>query len=224
MTRNPDSLQQLEALFESQICDCWKGTVGDQYHFNGYHLGGFEVPYNDYSIVHPRDAAGIKQFGGYWAAAIDPGMDWPASRDWFMWLVTQCRAGKFPDIAEVIGSADGIQDYRYTAGDGFVYAELWHRNHIGHSHISFFRDSIFRSHTYLFDTWTRTGRMTKVGPKPTPGVSARVDLTPGTAVSPAPQVGGSSSTPLRGALLTCAFGVAAWVVRRRMELAREDSQ
>lgn len=221
MTRNPDPLQQLEALFESQICDCWKGTVGDHAHFNGYHLGGFEVPYNDYSIVHPRDAAGIKQFGGYWAAAIDPGMDWPASRDWFMWLVTGARAGKFPDIAEIIGSADGIQDYRYTADDGFVYAELWHRNHIRHSHISFFRDSIFRSHNYLFDRWTGTGRVTSrvdVGAKPTPVIPPDAAKRPQTANN---EDSGISMGLLLGGAVA---GAVLWVVKRRMEISREGSQ
>lgn len=223
LTRNPDGLRELEAFFVAQIGPYWLGVVGDGSHTNGYHLGAFEDPPGDYSTIHPRDIAGIKQFGGYFAAACDIGMQWQASRLWFTWLIGQLREGKFPDITEVIGSADGVQDYRYTSDDGFVYGEIWSGNHIEHTHISFFRDSIMRSHVYLFDSWTATGRITKVASKPTPVISVK----PSPSASAAPvrvESRGSSGTSLRGAFLACGLGAFAWLIKRRVEVAREDSQ
>jgi len=222
LTRNPDGLKELQKFFEAQIGPYWLGVVGDASHTGGYHLGANSVPLGDYSIVSERDRNGIKMFGGDFASACDIGMGWAASRLWFRWLIEQLRNGRFPDVVEVIGSADGIQDYRYTAEDGFLYAELWFGNHVEHTHISFYRDSIMRSHIYLFDTWTATGRVVakpSVAPKRTPVVQ-----TAAPAPSPRPQTRGSSSTPLRGTFAVLAIGGVAWMIKRRMELLRENSR
>lgn len=226
MTRAPKPLLDLKADFETRIGPHWLGIVGDNTHYNGYHLGGYEVPFDDYSITHPRDVAGINQYGGDWASAIDVGMGWPASREWFWWLILKTQRGLFPDIAEIIGSRDGVQDTRYIAANAFSRPETWWGNHIGHTHISFYRDSIFRNHTYLFNGWTA------VGLKPTPVVKVPKTTAAVPSASPKPvvvgnsekQAGESSSTPMQGALLAAAIAGLAWIVKRRMEVSCEDTE
>lgn len=217
MTRNPGPLQEVETLFESQICECWAGTVGDRNHSNGYHLGGAEVPRGDYSITSPRDINGVKLFGGDWAAAVDVGMEWPASRLWLTWAVAECKAGRMPDIAEIIGSVDGIQDWRWTAGDQFSVPEMWQHNHIEHSHISIFRDSIFRSHTYLFDTWTPAGTITKLGLDPRPVIPPVPYVSPPSSKAVPPGVKPDRGGELYLIPYVAAGSVLAWIIRRRRE-------
>lgn len=213
MTRNPAALQVLQSEFEGLIGDYWLGTVGDASHTYGYHLGGYEVSPDDYSIIETRDVNGIRQFGGFFASAVDVGMGWPAARDWLKWLISETNRGAFPDIREIIGSTDGETCWVWDRPTRSVVPQP--ANHIGHTHISFFRDSIFRNHAYLFTPWSATGvRVSNTGPGlgPRPVVSDPVAMAPDANIP-----GESSSTSLRGILLVGTLGAVAWVIKRRME-------
>lgn len=202
MTRNPDGLRTLEGYFTRNIGPYWMGTVGDQRHTYGYHKGCLENEDSDYSCILPRDLAGWRKYGGYWASAVDIGMGWPGSVDWLHWLTEQCTRGKFPDIREIIGSLDGSVSYiwDFTTGEK-GYAE---EDHSTHTHISFYRDSLFKDHTDIFKGWDRHGRIKPVTVAPTPKVQPGVPQVP-------PEVP-YAMLPALGAVLAL-----AWVIRRRRE-------
>lgn len=223
MTRNPGPLQELQRVFEARIGPYWEGTVGDGRHDYGYHLGGLEVATDDYSRVLPRDLYGIDKYGGDWASAIDVGMGWKASRDWLKWVVSESSKGNMPDLREVVGSLDGITCWEWDRNTGGVQQHP--PDHILHTHISFYRDSIFRGQNYLFDTWTETSRViptptstTTLGPDPSPVMPLESD-------GPAPTLG-DPVTPVRdhlgftGLAIAAGCGGLAWLIKRRMELNR----
>lgn len=221
MTRNPPGLQELTDRIEKQIGPFNLGVVGDEYHTYGYHLGGYEVPRGDYSTVLARDRAGITRFGGYWAAAVDIGMGWPASRAWFRWLIDGCKAGRFPDVREVIGSFDGKSCVIWDAIEGgphkvpFTPGDL--SDHRQHSHVSLYRDAVFRSQVALIGAWTATGLrpsspVTKPGVRPSPSLSgAPTGLPPETAGH-----GWAAGLGTTAALLGAAG--LAWIIHRRNQL------
>lgn len=181
MTIAPPKLLDLAARLKSQIGPFFLGIVGDKNHKYGYHLGAYEVPSSDYSRQHKRDRDGITKYGGYYAAAIDIGMGWKASRAWLKWLVAECQKGKFPDVREVIGSFDGKTCFYYDNVDRKVYKRTA-KDHITHSHIAFFRDAIMRDQRGVLADWRKDGR-----PEPPPIVVPPIELPkPPTLPNPIP--------------------------------------
>lgn len=174
MTIAPPKLLDLAARLKSQIGPFFLGIVGDKNHKYGYHLGAYEVLASDYSRQLRRDKDGITKYGGYYAAAIDIGMGWKASRDWLKWLVKQCQAGKFPDVREVIGSFDGKTCFYYDNTDKTVYKRTA-KDHITHSHVGFFRDAIMRDQRGILADWRKDGRP-KPPPPPPPIVVPPIEL------------------------------------------------
>lgn len=223
VTRNPGPLRDLENLFRYNIGPYWLGTIGDENHDYGYHLGASEVPANDYSVIHPRDKAGIAQFGGDWASGFDVGMGWPAAREWLAWTIDEASRGKFPDIREIIGSLDGEASYVWDFPSGQMWLHTG-QPHITHAHFSIFRDSIFRSHLALVSGWSAQGRITKVAPEPTlviptvSGLPAVVDVDGHVSAANVPFWGP------RTVVLAAGLGALGWVVQRRMERQREGLQ
>lgn len=184
------------------------GVVGDQNHFNGYHLGGSEVPDGDYSMLQNRDVTGAR-FGDF-ATAIDVGVDWTDSRKWFAWLLERMQVGDFPDLVEVVGSVDGKSDlYCYfTQGSGW-YIGPHNGSHLTHFHLGWFRDAAFRSQVGVFTRW-RTKVVTSPRPSPVP---PPVPLpVPVDAPSRAPRVPRFGLWPA-----AVAVGGLAWIIKRRKE-------
>lgn len=127
------------------------GIIGDQAHDYGYHLCNPQA--GDYSLT----GAANKAVGPY-ACAIDCGMNWPASRQWLQWLITEIREGRIKGIAEVIGSFDGKNVRYWSDGSG------WHQQGIpydgsGHdtwTHVAVYRSTAKTDHMILAG-WTATG-------------------------------------------------------------------
>jgi len=135
------------------------GIVADENHIGGYHCGSDRVrrdangTITDYSVIESmRDRTGLSIY----AAGIDVG--------WFQhvingkthnmhtfnaWLVGECQRGAADtrDIREVIYTLDGVTVKRWdrlgrrTTGD---------KSHLGHTHMSEFRDARGRNMPRLF--------------------------------------------------------------------------
>lgn len=201
---------------ERQIGPFNKGIMGDQYHFGGYHIGGAEAGPYDYSAQLDRDVAGIEKYGGDWAAAVDIGMGWPASREWVLWLVKECQRGKFPDIREIIGSFDGKQCFQWDEPTRDLFRHPWD-DHLDHTHISFYRDAIMRSQVAVIGSWTARGRppsspVTKQGVRPSPSPSGALDAVGDVLAAP------SFHLTVGSSVLLAAGAAAAWIIRRRNQL------
>jgi hypothetical protein len=136
------------------------GIVGSQSHVVGYHLGhdrifdgsGPGIGWDDYSVQTKRDKAGLTDA----ASAIDLGRLDGSLRDlrlFSKWLVKRCQADRIAsrDIREIIYSPDGTRVQRYSGIDGLIHTGPGNgdSSHTGHSHISFFRDSVARDKVAL---------------------------------------------------------------------------
>jgi hypothetical protein len=132
------------------------GICGDPNHTYGYHLPAALLPASDYSM---EGAANIPVCDWH-PAAIDIGMNWPASRDWLRWLIEQIQADTIQGIAEVIGSYDGV-NVRYwsdSAGwstDGIEYTGSGHDSW---THVSVYRSTTLDDHGVLLG-WTADGQV-----------------------------------------------------------------
>lgn len=134
------------------------GICGDANHTYGYHVAAANLPGSDYSL----EGAANDPVCEWHAAAIDIGMDWPASRDWLRWLIEGIRNDTIQGVAEVIGSYDG-QDVRYWSDDSG-----WSENGIpyqgaGHdswTHVSIYRSTSLIDHKILFG-WRSDGQATQ---------------------------------------------------------------
>ena len=129
------------------------GIVGDASHVTGgnsYHLGKSQLAADSYTIMFPRDKAGLTEA----ASAVDLGKfagSFTGLRLFSVWLVARCKAGDpgTDDIREVIFSPDGriVQRWDnyakrlYLGGTGTGQGDDSHKYH---THISFPRDSEFR--------------------------------------------------------------------------------
>lgn len=208
VTRNPPAMLELEDYVTAVMGGHnYLGVVGDDEHFNGYHLAGDEVPRDDYSTEQSRDRTGIK-FGEY-ASAIDIGVEWPDCRLWFTWLLERIQAGDFPDLVEVVGSVDGKTDvYCYfTQGQGW-YIGPHNGSHLTHFHLGFFRDAVFRSQLGIFTRW-RTKVTASPRPSPLPPMPLPVPVD---VLRPKPRF----SEPRFWPALIAAGGLA-WIIKRRKE-------
>ena len=130
------------------------GICGDSNHTYGYHVAAANLPADDYSLAGAANAPVCQ----WHAAAIDIGMDWPASRDWLRWLIEQIRSDAIMGIAEVIGSYDG-QNVRYWSDssgwgtDGEAYTGTGHDSW---THVAVYRSTTLEDHRILAG-WTATG-------------------------------------------------------------------
>lgn len=135
------------------------GICGDANHSFGYHLPANELSSSDYS----RQGSYNNPVGDWSAcSAIDISMNWPASRHWLKWLITQKRKGNIPGVTEVIGSlnSDGSNVRYWSMTD----TPKWQSNGVkyhgsGHdrwTHVSIGREWPTRDHGIL-KGWTRSG-------------------------------------------------------------------
>jgi hypothetical protein len=130
------------------------GICGDANHTYGYHVAAANLPASDYSL----EGAANDPVCEWHAAAIDIGMDWPASRDWLRWLIQQVQTGGLTGIAEVIGSYDG-SDVRYWSDSSGWTTEGEPYTGSGHdswTHVSIHRSTALQDHRILAG-WTATG-------------------------------------------------------------------
>jgi hypothetical protein len=150
----PAPALMLERARLDAIGGSFLGICGDANHTYGYHVAAANLPASDYSL----EGAANEPVCEWHAAAIDIGMDWPASRDWLRWLIQQVQTGGLTGIAEVIGSYDG-SDVRYwsdssgwsTAGEPYTGS-----GHDSWTHVSIHRSTALTDHKILAG-WTATG-------------------------------------------------------------------
>jgi hypothetical protein len=141
--------QRLDAIGGSFL-----GICGDANHTYGYHVPAANLPESDYSMEGSANDP-VCQYHG---AAIDIGMDWPASRDWLEWLIVQIQTDAITGVAEVIGSYDGV-NVRYwsdSAGwstEGIPYTGSGHDTW---THVAVYRSTTNDDHGLLFG-WTEDG-------------------------------------------------------------------
>lgn len=212
MTRNPPSMAELGEYVTLRLGgENFLGIIGDSRHFNGYHLGSEDVPSQDYSLTTDRDIAGARL--GNYASAIDIGMSWDGSRQWLVWLIKNARAGVFPDLVEINGSVDGGISYYLNAEDGFEEPPIAGVDHVGHTHLGFYRDSIYRSQLAVLELWPPKTSTTSRSPEPRPVISGS-PLTPRDAVH---------VLSWKACAVAAGLGALTWFVRRRMEMGRENS-
>lgn len=127
------------------------GICGDANHTYGFHVPAARLPADDYSLRGPENQPVCE----WHAAAIDIGMDWPASRDWLRWLIGEIREDRIQGIAEVIGSYDGV-NVRYWSDssgwetDGQPYEG---EGHDTWTHVSVYRSTALQDH-HVLDGWT----------------------------------------------------------------------
>lgn len=148
MSYAPRSILDARAYLTAQtgLAAVSLGIVGDRRHGTGYHLGEDRLRSGDYSTRTARDRAGLTDA----ASALDIGRH-DRLVELTGWLVAEARAGRLPDVREIIGpSADG-RAYRYDHLSGWD-AELRSRgdSHEGHGHVSWYRDSEHRDKTSMF--------------------------------------------------------------------------
>lgn len=130
------------------------GICGDANHTYGYHVPAANLPASDYSL---EGAANVPVCEWH-AAAIDIGMDWPASREWLAWLIEGIRTDQLVGIAEVIGSYDGV-DVRYWSDDSGWSQEGVPYTGSGHdtwTHVSIYRSTALQDHGIL-SGWNADG-------------------------------------------------------------------
>lgn len=139
-------IQRLQTIGGSLL-----GCVGDQNHDFGPHL--CDPPPGDYSLDGPEN----KPVGDY-ACAIDIGADWPASRQWLQWLITEIREDRITGLLEVIGSFDGEyvrywSDHTGWQQEGVAYQGTGHDTWM---HVAIYRSTALEDHKILAG-WTATG-------------------------------------------------------------------
>jgi hypothetical protein len=139
---------------EDVIGGSWLGICGDANHTYGYHVPAANLPADDYSLEGEANEPVCE----WYAAAIDIGMDWPASRDWLRWLIEGIQTGRLRGIGEVIGSYDG-ENVRYWSDsrgwsiEGVPYTGSGHDTW---THVSIHRSTALVDHRILAG-WTATG-------------------------------------------------------------------
>jgi len=147
----------LGQLGSSGLSGAEVGVVGDTNHWGGYHTGRDRLnARQDYSVVESsRDQKGLSNA----ASALDIGTfsfkhggKTHTLQDFSKWLAKEAARGAkdTQDIREIIYSPDGKTVKRWdrlgkrSGGDS---------SHLGHTHISYFRDSEARDKTAVFRRW-----------------------------------------------------------------------
>ena len=147
MTYAPPTLVEL-GRYWTQHGDVNLGIVGDTRHQakgTSYHLGRSQLTPDAYSRKTHRDRAGLSDA----ASAIDLGKlngNLGQLRAFSVWLVKQCQSNApgTQDIREVIYSPDGKTVLRWDRERGVNSAPRpgeADNSHLGHSHVSWYRDS-----------------------------------------------------------------------------------
>jgi hypothetical protein len=119
--------------------DCRTGSC------EGYHLGRDQIfgpngrGSSDYSIQHARDKAGLSDA----RSAVDVQLSRTRMPKLAAHLVAEAKAGRAPDIAEVVGlHTDGrVYDWRRRTGWRRIGPRAKGDQHEGHVHVSYYRDS-----------------------------------------------------------------------------------
>lgn len=130
------------------------GICGDANHTYGYHVPAANLPASDYSL---EGAANVPVCEWH-AAAIDIGMDWPASREWLAWLIEGIRTDQLQGIAEVIGSYDGVDVRYWSDSSGWSQAGVPYTGsgHDTWTHVSIYRSTALQDHGIL-SGWNADG-------------------------------------------------------------------
>lgn len=123
------------------------GCVGNDLHTFGFHVPANRLPAYDYSRVHSGPPADPNQ-----ACAGDFGMNKPWSRRWLAWLVASVKAGRMPEIVEIIGSLDGSEALYWARWNNWRVQRYTGQGHVAWSHISCDRAK-GNSTVDLFDGW-----------------------------------------------------------------------
>lgn len=162
MTFAPPRLLELRHFFQAMypwLTDAALGIVGGPTHQatgTSYHLGRdqLKLSRDPYSARTRRDKAGLSNAAS--AFDLDDGLGGgPAELQALSkWLVEQCRAGEPDtfDIREIIYSPDGkvVLTWDRERGRSSYPMPRGNLSHLGHTHISFYRDSEFRDKVALF--------------------------------------------------------------------------
>lgn len=148
MTYAPQPLLDARAYLAQRTGLPWVslGIVGSAGHHaagTSYHIGWSDLETWAYSRQHPRDTKLRTEA----ASALDIGQ-W--SVDGLValtaYLVREARAGRLPDVREIIGPAADGRAYRWAAEDGWTPRQRAHGDsHETHTHLSYYRDSEHRS-------------------------------------------------------------------------------
>lgn len=195
MTYAPATIAAVGALWEAAggLND---GIVGNTAHTYGYHLGRdriYTIPPGlgdqDYSVRQSaRDRAGLSDAASAIDLAPAAGLSIAQLRRLTRWLWDACIAGDpdTADLREVIGSEDGVTVYGWNALGvrSALVAGYGDLSHLGHTHLSWFRDAEGRDHTAILRRGlAEVGIMgptlgfAPVGDQPAPG--STVDLLAG---------------------------------------------
>jgi hypothetical protein len=151
----PPALRR-EHLRLDNIGGSFLGICGDANHTYGYHVPAALLPSSDYSM---EGAANVPVCDWH-AAAIDLGMDWPASREWLMWLIEQIQTDAIQGIAEVIGSYDGVNVRYWSDSSGWSTegVEYQGSGHDSWTHVAVYRSTTLDDHGILAG-WTADGML-----------------------------------------------------------------
>lgn len=156
MTYAPATLLELGRLWTAEG-GVNLGIVGDVRHQargTSYHLGADQLTDDAYSRQTARDRRGLTNA----ASAIDLGrLDGSLDelRAFSDWLVDQARSNApgTADMREIIWSPDGVTVLRWDRERGAASeprAGEADASHLGHTHVSWYRDAEYRDHTTAF--------------------------------------------------------------------------
>lgn len=163
---------QIEKERMKSLGATFSGICGNAAHTYGYHIAPSQLPASDYSLRGPHNTPRCKNE----AAAIDIGMNWPASRTWLKWLIGEIRAGRLQGITEVIGSYGDAQHVMYWSTDdtpgwpdvGIDYYRVkGGEGHYDWSHVAIARSTTNVDHNILRH-WTRNGFVPPTDTAPPP--------------------------------------------------------
>lgn len=107
------------------------GCCGDVHHTYGFHVPATNLPKTDYSLVYSGKPVDPNQ-----ALAGDFGMNTLWARKWLAWFVDQVKAGKMPNVLEIIGSLDGKTALYWAKWHGWVPRVYTGQGHVTWAHIS----------------------------------------------------------------------------------------
>jgi hypothetical protein len=143
MSFAPQTLLDARAYLQPHTGLSWValGIVGSTGHTFGYHLGRDRLSADDYSARVTRDLAGLTDA----AAALDVG-SFPRLRELTAYMAAEARAGRLPDVRELIGPGSDGRAYRWDHLAGWSpVRRAAGDSHEWHLHISYYRDSEHRS-------------------------------------------------------------------------------
>lgn len=123
------------------------GICGDANHTSGFHLPSCRLPNSDYSLRYGRGNPN-------YAAALDVGMAWAASRQWLAWLVAEAKAGRKPGLVEIIGSINGSTVLYWAQWNSWKPQVYTGADHVTHSHLGCNRTTLATARDLRLLAWT----------------------------------------------------------------------